>query len=287
MQPKALILGGGPIGLGVVRSLGRKRIPITLFDDSDDDICYHSRYVNVSRLEDMGDEQSVVEQVILVARKQAEKPVLFVSGDDSLAFACRHSERLRPHVHFRLPSIEAAETVLSKERFHAFSVANHVPVPRGWAPTSEEELHALIGHIPFPAVLKPNQSIQWHRGAILTAQGHIKMIRVDDESELIEHWNRLSQYGNRIIIQEFIRGDDSQHFSYVSYRDRDGKELTGLCAQKLRLHPIHGGLGTFARVVSNDEMRTEARRVLDQLDYTGVASVCFKRDEVSGHAKIF
>ena len=92
-----------------------------------------------------------------------------------------------------------------------------------------------------------------------------------------------------MVIQEYIQGDDSQHYSFVSYRDRQNRELVSLCVRKRRLVPIHAGASTFAEIGRDpeNEIAAKARSVLDHLQYPGPSSVCFKRDERTGTSRIF
>ena len=285
--PPAYVLGGGLIALGIIRSLGRQGVPITLFEDTPEDIAFHSRYVRVVRLHHAIDHEGTAERILLESQRESQKPVLFVCGDRCLLAGCRAEQRLRQHLHVVLPPLHAAETVNDKGRFQAFAKAHDIPVPRGWNPRSRAELEALLPELTFPLALKPVHSSDWQRQAMVVAQGHLKLIRVDTAAQLLVQWERITARTGPPLLQEFIQGDDTNHFSYVSYRDRDGRELVGLCVQKLRLHPIHGGLATLARIAREPTMESAGRRVLDHLGYRSVASVCFKRDAVTGEARIF
>ena len=117
--------------------------------------------------------------------------------------------------------------------------------------------------------------------------GHLRNVHGDDAETLIGEWTRLARLVAPPIVQEFIQGDDSDHFSYVSYMDRDGRELAGLCVRKLRVHPSHGGAASCATVSSDPAMEAAGRTILRQLGYRSIASVCFKRDPRTGQARIY
>lgn len=285
--PPAFILGGGLTTLGILRSLGRRGIASTVFTNLSDDITSHSRFARTLLLPEPDDPQAVADYLIAEARTAQSKPVLFVSGDRQLLTACRQLDRLREHLHVLLPPQAAAETVVDKTLFRAFAEQHAAPVPRTWSPSSEKELIELIPHLPFPLVLKPAQSADWRQDSIVAVQGWIKMIRVDDPETLLREWARVSNLVDPPIVQEFIRGDDSDHFSYVSYMNRDGVELAGLCVRKLRVHPIHGGAAACATIFQDTEMEAAGRSILRQLGYRSVASVCFKRDPETGQARIY
>jgi D-aspartate ligase len=283
----AFVLGGGLLALGLIRSLGRHGVPVTVLKEGEADISFHSRYVRGIALGSRTTAQDKVDSLVAAARDARQKPVLFVAGDMNLLAACRHEAQLREHFHLVLPPLRSAETVIGKELFQDFAARHGVPVPQGWNPRDGDELRALAQTLPYPLVLKPVRSADWHQPSVVAAQGHRKMILVESPAQLLEAWERLVALAPPPLIQEYVRGGDDAHYSYVSYRDRDGRELAWFCVHKLRLNPIHGGFSTFARVVSEPAMEAVGRRVLDQLDYRGAASVCFKRDPASQQARIF
>lgn len=283
----AFILGGGLLALGLVRSLGRHGVPVTVVKEGEADISFHSRYVRGIALGDRNSARDKADRLVAEARGTRQKPVLFVAGDMALLAACQHEAQLREHFHLVLPSLQSALTVIGKELFHDFAARNAVPVPQGWNPRDGDELRELAPSLPYPLVLKPVRSADWHQPSVVAVQGHRKMILVDGPAQLLAEWTRIVALAPPPLIQEYLRGDDDTHYSYVSYRDRSGRELAWFCMRHMRLNPIHGGFATFARVVCEPDLEAVGRRVLDQLDYRGGASVCFKRDPVSQQARIF
>ncbi len=287
IAPGAFILGGGLISLGIIRSLGPRGVPIIVFHDGDDDIAAHSKYVRAVRLIDGSNAKLTIDAIVSEAKLEARKPVLLVAGDRSLLQACRHQEELKPHLHLLLPAIDAAETVVSKEIFRVFAESHGAPVPKSWLPNSQQELLQLSQTLRYPVVIKPVQSTDWQTPAVVAQQGHIKMILARDSAALVYHWTFLAASCGPALVQEYIDGSDSDHYSYVSYRDANGHELVGICVQKLRLNPIHGGLSSLAVCVEDESMRRSAQNLLQQLSYVGAASVCFKRDPRNDQAFIF
>jgi predicted ATP-grasp superfamily ATP-dependent carboligase len=270
----------------VVRSLGRRRIPTTVLDSARDAITYHSRYVRVHRLDDEDDDEAAVEQIIRAAQELPAPPVLVPTGDDSLLLVSRNAERLRQYTRFHLAPSEAIETVVSKLKFHEFAASHNLPVPNGWAPRSYDELLSCVDDMRFPVVLKPERSIEWQRGGLVSIGGSKKILRADTRDELLRYWTEYYRVSGAPLIQEYIRGEDRSHYSYVCYVNPRGEEVAAICAQKLRLTPIHGGVAAFAQLVDDEEIATKARGTVQELGFTGAVSVCFKRDEVTSEAVI-
>lgn len=287
MTAPVLLLGGGLTPLGVTRSLGRRGIPVTVCVAAQDDIVFHTRHATPYSLPKGPDDSDVVARLTGLARALPQKPVLLVTGDDFLQFASRNRRQLTEHMHLCLPPADAIETVVNKDLFQQYAREHSLATPRGFAPGSVKELDGAIGWLRFPVIVKPVRSTDWHAPAFLEAYGHIKMLRVADATELRALCSRLASFDSPLLVQEYVRGGDEQHYSYVSYRRRDGAEVSALCVRKLRLHPINGGAVALARIEADEEMRVKAQQALDALGYTGVSSVCFKRDTVTGEASIY
>jgi predicted ATP-grasp superfamily ATP-dependent carboligase len=116
----------------------------------------------------------------------------------------------------------------------------------------------------------------------LGSGAYAKIIVARNVAELDRYYDEFARHGSSLVIQEYIEGPDSGHYSYVSYRNSESVEIAGVGIRKIRLLPIHAGVGTFAEVTEDAELATLANKVLDKLNYKGISSVCFKRDANSG-----
>ena len=113
------------------------------------------------------------------------------------------------------------------------------------------------------------------------------MILARDTIELRRYYTELTGYGAKILAQEYIEGPDREHYSYVSYRDSDSKEIAGIGLRKMRLNPIHAGVGTIVEVAEDAELVAKSTNLLDRLNYKGISSVCFKRDIRDGKLMVY
>lgn len=66
----------------------------------------------------------------------------------------------------------------------------------------------------------------------------------------------------------------------------DGAPLASFTHRRLREYPVDGGPSTLRESIRCPEAEGYARRLLDALDWTGVASVEFKRDDRDGTYKL-
>jgi predicted ATP-grasp superfamily ATP-dependent carboligase len=280
VMPPAVVLGGGINALAVVQSLGRRGIRVYVVPDAPDDLVLRSRHATQLRLEtDDRHDETLTDALLLSARSFETQPVLFFTSDTYLRLVARHRERLSNAFLFHVPTIEQVDTVTDKALFAQFAERHGLPTPRTVVPTSLIEVEALSQRFQYPAVLKPNLSARWR------ARDE-KIVKVEDAGSMIAQWEALKHTSESLIVQEFIDSDDSEHFSFCAYRSPNRGELAALTVQKLRVLPIHGGVGVFLRVVHDVEMEQAGRHALEALDYVGVASVCFKTQAMSGRRLI-
>ena len=87
----AIIIGGEHPGLGIVRSLGSRGIPLCIIDDQQS-VSRFSRYVNrVVRVNDLRDELITVESILEVGQRYGLKGwVLFPTRDETVAAFSRY-----------------------------------------------------------------------------------------------------------------------------------------------------------------------------------------------------
>src|SRR5262249_12279511 len=91
----ALVVGGDHPGLGVVRSLGRRGIPVYVVDDQPT-ITSCSRYVErVVRVSDLRDDRRTVDSILEVGQRFGLRNwVLFPTRDETVAAFARHRSEL-------------------------------------------------------------------------------------------------------------------------------------------------------------------------------------------------
>src|SRR5881628_3104342 len=87
----AVVMGGDYRGLGIVRSLGRRGIPVWVLHEGGQRLATLSRYARRSLPWRPGDEAERVRFLLDLAAKHApERWVLIPTGDESAALVARH-----------------------------------------------------------------------------------------------------------------------------------------------------------------------------------------------------
>ena len=286
MARPAFVLGSGINAMWVARSLGRRLIPTYVFTQKPEDIAYHSRYVTACEYCDDSKAPDTIEQLKQAAGRLNAKPVVLIATDSFLEIVSDHKEEISEFATVGLPATEIVNTVINKGTFGEFCTTHELPAPSTWVVESQKQYDSCKAIANFPVILKPVVSHTAGQDKFLIDGAIPKVVVIEDAAELERRYSELKGSCTRFLVQEYIKGDDSNHYSYCSYWNSDLKEIAGVGIRKLRVHPIHGGIGTFAEIYNDSELVGAAREVVEKLGFTGISSVCFKRDARTGELRI-
>jgi D-aspartate ligase len=275
----AVVLGGGPNGLSFARSLGRRGVPVVLFD-GDGGIAGHTRYAHAVSLGgplQFGDDW--IDALERVARSLPGGAALFATNDTLISLIAHHEEQLARSYRFVGPPRPLVELIVDKRTQYLFAEEHGIPIPHTSFPTSRRDVEALCPTMPFPCILKPHESAP---GRALLGK---KAIRAEDADGLLAAFDQYGSGPTKLMVQELIPGDDAHLFGYFGFWARDGVEHSWLTKQKLRQYPAGIGDGSLQCTVDAPEVRDLARKLLGAMRYRGFVSAEFKRDPRSGELR--
>ena len=277
----AVVLGGDYVGLGVVRSLGPRGIPLCVVDD-ELSISRFSRYVSRSkRIESISDGERTVERLLALETEWGlEGWVLFPTRDESVATLSRHRAELSKRFRVSSPAWETFRNAWDKLRTYDLARSLDIPIPRTWAPRTVEELDEIDADPPL--VIKPAIKPRFLQ---VTKK---KAWRVNTRSELRSLFAEALEIaqGDPVMVQELIPGYGEHQFAYCSLFDGE-RALASMIAQRVRQHPMDfGRASTYARTVDLPEAQVLSERLLRALKFQGLVELEYKRDPRDGSLKL-
>ena len=286
MTRPAFVLGSGISAMWIARSLGRRLIPVYVFNPMREDIAYHSRYVTTCEYCDDSNAPDVIEQLKRAVGRLNAKPVVLIVTDRFLEIVSDNRDEISEFATVGIPAAEIVNTVINKGTFGEFCTDHELPAPSTWVVESPEQFDSCTAIANFPVVFKPVVTHMAGKDNFVIDDAIPKVIVIRDAAELERRCAELEDSCTRFLVQEYIEGDDSEHYSYCSYWNSDLQEIAGAGIRKLRVHPIHGGVGTFAEIYNDSGLVESARDVVKKIGFTGISSVCFKRDARTGELRI-
>jgi D-aspartate ligase len=272
----AVVVEGTLNGLGVVRSLAHGRMPIYLLDNHAASAVRWSRYCQYVRIP-APQGRSLVSALVDLGRRLACRPVLILTGDQSVNTVSEHRELLEPLYRISLPSVEMVRALADKSEFQKLAEREGFIVPRAATLRTTADLAQLNSLTP-PLIVKPaDKTLALNR----TVE---RAVRAATLAEARQAAIDMLACAPGIIVQEWVEGPDTEIYFTLFACDRDGKAVGMFVGRKLLCTPP--AVGSTALCVAApevaDELITPTLHFISRVGYRGLGSLEFKRDVRSG-----
>jgi predicted ATP-grasp superfamily ATP-dependent carboligase len=277
----ALVMGADYRALGVVRSLGRRGIPVWVINQGGHLIAAASRYASRRLPWPVGDDHGKIDFLLALCATHKLNGWMLVPTDDyTVGLVSGHHKALGSRYQLTVPPWEKLRWACDKRLLHQLAEKLEVHQPWTVCPSNREELAEI--DYPFPVILKPAIRLQPSSLAIpkawLAEDRKSLLARYDEASALLPPEN--------LIIQEIVPGGGETQFSYAALC-KDGCSLASLVARRTRQFPRDfGQLSTYVETVDKPEIIEPAERLLAALRFTGLVEVEFKKDPRNGQLKV-
>jgi D-aspartate ligase len=280
-QAGAIVVGGDYQGLGVVRSLGRRGIPVYVIDD-EASIARASRFSKRAvRVPSLRDEPSTLDALERLRRGHGlEGWVLFPTREETVAALARNRSLLTRSFRVPTPGWETIRHAWDKRETYRLAGELGISMPRCWFPQEEDQLRDL--DLRGPVVIKP--AIKEH----FFYATHAKAWRADTEAELRRRFREASSIvgPGEIIVQELIPGDGRQQYSYCAFF-KDGLPVASMAVRRRRQHPSDfGRASTYVETVDPGSLEEPSVRFLRAIGYYGLVELEYKLDPRDGEHKL-
>jgi predicted ATP-grasp superfamily ATP-dependent carboligase len=270
----AVVLDGNQrSALSTVRSLGRNGVHVIVAESRPGPLAAASRFCKgtltypdpahfpgdfTAWLEELGD--------------RFPDSVLLPMTDLTVPLVLQAAPRLT-RLRTALPTLEAYETVSDKYRLFLLAREAGVQVPQT-AIVSRASRDELKSHaFSYPVVVKPRRSAM-RLGSGTTTKRTVRYAR--DAAELDKIVTQmLVDDSDELLLQEFIAGEGAGVFGLYQH----GEPLFFFAHRRIREKPPSGGVSVLCESVPLPEQGLlNARKILDPLQWHGVAMVEFKID---------
>ncbi len=254
----------------------------------------HSRLFDYLAVDDFDEEAVFVPTLLKVLRENKDKydRLLVIACSDYYANLCsRHYDEFEGLIANRFPDKALLEQFETKDKFYALCEAHGMPYPKT-AVVLPEERESAVGHLPFsfPIVMKPensNATDYLH----LAFEGKKKVYFLKTKEEYFAAVSALTNAGYRgkLILQEFIEGDDSAMRVINSFSDNDGKVRASVLGQPLLEEYAPYTLGNYAAIITRHEERVyqSVKTFLEKIGYVGFSNFDMKYDAKTDRYLLF
>jgi predicted ATP-grasp superfamily ATP-dependent carboligase len=254
------------ITLSVIRSLGEKGVSVTGASEKSNAMCFSSKYCKKKLIYPPAGN---VKEFLSCLEKTVQKEkydVLFPTWIDALTAVSEQRDRFTKHTRVPLPPHESLMTACDKAATLKFALENGIPCPGTYFPENLEDVEKIKTELTYPAVIKPTKSY-----------GSKGLYYVSDEKELIKRYKDSYSGNPDVIIQECIPLEGTI-YGVEALFNKDSKPRAVFVHKRIRQYPITGGQSTMRESVSDPKIEKIGLKLLEKLNWSGVAMVEFKLD---------
>jgi D-aspartate ligase len=278
----AVVVGGDYQGLGIVRSLGKRGIPVCVVDDEHSLSRYSKYTTNFVRVSELRDERKTVDRLLEIGNRLGLHGwVLYPTRDETVAAFSRYREELTQMFRVPTPQWDSVQWAWDKRNSYKLAEDLGIPVPVTRYPQDVDELEELA-HLDPPFAIKP--AIKEHFIYATKA----KAWRADSHAELRTLFQKASALVPRgeVMVQELIPGGGTQQFAYCAFF-RKGQPVGKMVARRRRQHPLQfGRASTYVETVDIPILEEYSERLLREIDYYGLIEVEYKLDPRNSQYKL-
>lgn len=277
----ALVLGSDITALGVIRNLGRVKIPLHFIPTKNDFVSY-SRWahnLNLS-LNEFPESQYFIE---FLSKLPLQKAVLFPCSDSLLKVASNLNNQFSNNFPSVAPSPAALEYLVDKSKFAMILKENNLPHPRTFIIKDKDELDKMTDKLFSQSFFKPLNSQKFFR------KFGEKAFSVNSKGEAIVLYDKIKSVGLDVLLQEYLPGPATNHYFIDGFLDKNGILRALFPRRRLRMFPPDFGNSTYLVSLSLDEVSpaiNTLEELFSKIKFNGIFSAEFKNDERDGLFKI-
>lgn len=241
----------------------------------------HSNIINAtydSRLWDITKFANAINEY--VKNIQADKIICISSNETYARGLVANKDKLDKRILFNYVDLDFLDSLMMKDKFYETYKDSNL-LPKTIIYNLDDELKLDFD---FPIIIKPNDVINFNH---INFEGKKKIYKLNNIEEVKHTINcfRKSAYKGKLIIQEYIPGDDSSLFDGVIYCNSKGKcELFAFAQIGLQEHTSNM-VGNAACLINhfntngyNENVILEFKNFMEKINFKGIAELDIKYD---------
>lgn len=264
--------------LAVVRSLGKRGIPVVVGENFSPALASVSRYASRAWMYRSPEKSADWITDLVTELRRTSYDLLIPMTDLTWTMVAQYAAEVTPLVTLPLEPSQYLR-VTDKADLLEFCARHQIPAPQTWRPRNLDDLESLRSVLTFPIVIKPRRSKTltpdgWIHGGVRYAATY------DELRAHMQSWPEALPWP---LLQERIEGDGCGAFVLC----RHGEIVALFAHRRLREKPPSGGVSVLSESVPVDPPVAEiTARLMKALGWHGLAMVEYKRDRRDNLPKV-
>ncbi|MBR5452848.1 MAG: ATP-grasp domain-containing protein [Clostridia bacterium] len=252
----------------------------------------HSKIIDFNIVKDIDTDEVMVRVLSDFADRHRDELLILVGcTDDYAGLIIRNKDKLSDRYFAPYISPEMAKLLADKADFYKMCDKYGILYPKtavldgGF---TREQLDPSALGFEYPIIVKPSDSAAYWKSPF---DGMKKVYSAADPEEAYSIISRIysAGYGERMILQDMIPGDDSYMNVLTCYSDRAGKVKLVCHGHVLLEEHTPKGLGNHAAILTehHPELSERFTAMLEDLGYVGFSNFDIKYDQRDGSYRAF
>ena len=274
----ALILDGNlKSALAVVRSLGARRINVSVGATRSTGMALHSRYATArfTYPSPYTHQDEFIEAVKAEAQRLGGKPVVYAMSDATWLSLYAHRAALAPCMTLVFPSETSVDIAFDKAATYSLAHVSGVHTIPTYAPVTHDEILRLSETLTYPVVVKSRRSVTWKDGVGIFGSA----VFAKNADALMSQFETITKVnGEPPLVQTCIYGEEYG----VEMLAHKGKVFAMTVHHRLRSLSPTGGASVLKETIGEGdlyhELRGYAEALVKKVAWSGPIMVEFKVD---------
>ena len=282
-QTPVLIVNCKIGGLGVLRSLGSKGVPIYILHEDPLQEALKSKYCRQIFIKkfDENNQRDYLEYLLWIGSQIKTRAILIPTSDELSVFVSDHDGELSSHFMFTRNEPNLVKQLISKQGMYQLALEHGIPTPTTLFPNNFAEVEEFAKQVKFPVMLKGIY------GKRLEMKNKPKMMIVHSKEELFANYKWLEDPDSpNLMIQEYIPGGDDQVYIFNGYFDENSECLAAFTGFKVRQYPIHKGAASLGECTWIEDVSNQTKNFMKKIGYKGILDIGYRLDPRDGHYKV-
>lgn len=251
--------------LGIIRSFGRRGIPVVYVDSERHAIARYSRYID-KRLKCPSIKESetgFISALIDFGSRINRKMVVIPAGDGEVLALSKYKQDLDTYYHVPVASYDVVQGLVNKKKFYKLLLNKNIPHPKTYFPDTLADLRS-IGHVlAYPFIIKPAYS------SLFQSEFGKKVFLINSSKELDMAINKMTGLNMEVLIQEIVPGREL--YAFYTYLNSKSEALAVCGYDKIRHYPPDFGSCSFCESCRRPSVIEPVINLLQEMGYYGFA----------------
>jgi predicted ATP-grasp superfamily ATP-dependent carboligase len=252
--------------LAAVRSLGRSGFTIVCGEYTRFATSFASKYVDERVVYPSPDDEPAAFVAFMEEYlTEHDIDVLLPTANRSTRVTVEHRDAFEAHTTIPFGDRERFDTLDRKDKLAELAESLSVPHPKTIVPDGIEDAVQQVRDLSFPVVIKPVDN-----------SGSLGIRFLDDPTEFESAYREIHRFYPCPVVQERLPPEGGAVGG--AFLRWDGERKAAFAYRRLREYPPGGGPSTLRESIRDDRLLEVGWKLLEAVDWSGVAMVEFKVD---------